>query len=221
MENDVDEVLCAINKVACFFGVALKTSMESHSNALLCCEKDCIIMNIGLNEDNDVWWEGIGYDSPGNLLITHALAIIGMILKTFQFLQFYLVTEALQQFLWLINHLIRIMTFWFDSIFESKITAATLDLKVGSIRSDSSAMLPFCDYHMGNYFQHWIDVERAYNPKTLFMDWFRNNKDGKWLWPGYDDNSSVLVWVEDKTGISIETQIGDVATLDAIQRLDA
>jgi len=108
------------------------------------------------------------------------------------------------------------------SIVGSEITAAALDLKVGTVRRDPFAMLPFCGYHMGEYFQHWIDIGKKTSadklPKIFMVNWFRK-KDGKFAWPGYGDNSRVLKWVFeacDGTAKKQETAIGFMPTPDAI-----
>lgn len=110
------------------------------------------------------------------------------------------------------------------SIVGSEITAAALDLKAGTIRRDPFAMLPFCGYHMGDYFAHWIRLgakaDSSKLPKIFFVNWFRKNSDGKWLWPGYGENSRVLSWIFDQcsgvAGKSVSTPIGFMPTLDAI-----
>ncbi len=111
------------------------------------------------------------------------------------------------------------------SIVGSEITAAALDLKVGTIRRDPFAMLPFCGYHMGEYFRHWLSMGNKTSPdklpKIFFVNWFRKTEDGKWLWPGYGENSRVLAWVFDRcagTGKAEKTAIGYVPTLDGITR---
>jgi len=113
------------------------------------------------------------------------------------------------------------------SIVGSEITAAALDLKVGSVRRDPFAMLPFCGYHMGEYFQHWINIGKKTSadklPKIFFVNWFRKTESGKWLWPGYGENSRVLAWIFDRcagTGKGVETPIGFMPTADAITRPD-
>jgi len=108
------------------------------------------------------------------------------------------------------------------SIVGSEITAAALDLKVGSIRRDPFAMLPFCGYNMGDYFQHWINIGKKTSPdklpKIFMVNWFRK-KDGKFAWPGYGENSRVLKWIFEAcagTAKKQETAIGFMPTPDAI-----
>nr|HPO48752.1 phosphoenolpyruvate carboxykinase (GTP) [Spirochaetota bacterium] len=109
------------------------------------------------------------------------------------------------------------------SIVGSEVTAAALDVKAGTVRRDPFAMLPFCGYHMGDYFKHWINVGSKSTedklPKIFFVNWFRKTKDGKWLWPGYGENSRVLKWIFERTenkGKFQDTQIGFMPTADAI-----
>ena len=111
------------------------------------------------------------------------------------------------------------------SIVGSEITAAALDLAVGTIRRDPFAMLPFCGYHMGDYFQHWINIGKTHDqsklPKIFSVNWFRKTDDGKWLWPGFGENSRVLKWIFEScagTAKSVETPIGIMPTIDAIDR---
>jgi len=110
------------------------------------------------------------------------------------------------------------------SVAGSEVTAAALDLKAGSVRRDPFAMLPFCGYHMGDYFAHWIETGKrtplAAQPKFFFVNWFRKTKDGKWLWPGYGENSRVLKWVFERcdgSGKAVETPIGWMPERDAIE----
>ncbi|MBN1607213.1 MAG: phosphoenolpyruvate carboxykinase (GTP) [Polyangiaceae bacterium] len=110
------------------------------------------------------------------------------------------------------------------SIVGSEITAAALDLKTGTVRRDPFAMLPFCGYHMGDYFRHWIGIgqrtEASKLPMVFLVNWFRRSAKGKFLWPGYGENSRVLAWIFDQCdgvpGKSIETPIGIVPVPDAI-----
>jgi phosphoenolpyruvate carboxykinase (GTP) len=111
------------------------------------------------------------------------------------------------------------------SIVGSEVTAAALDLKAGTIRRDPFAMLPFCGYHMGDYFKHWIKIgvnhDESKLPKIFFVNWFRKNEAGKFIWPGYGENSRVLAWIFDRcagTGKAVDTPIGFLPTPDAISR---
>jgi phosphoenolpyruvate carboxykinase (GTP) len=111
------------------------------------------------------------------------------------------------------------------SIAGSEITAAALDLKVGLVRRDPFAMLPFCGYHMGDYFAHWIKMGGrtpvSSQPRFFFVNWFRKTKEGRWLWPGYGENSRVLKWIFERcdgTGDAIETSIGLMPAPNAIER---
>jgi phosphoenolpyruvate carboxykinase (GTP) len=109
------------------------------------------------------------------------------------------------------------------SIMASETTAAAVGA-VGNLRRDPFAMLPFCGYNMADYFAHWLDVgaaapDRELLPKIFYVNWFRKDADGKWLWPGYGDNSRVLEWVFHRvTGKSdaVDTPIGWVPSTDAI-----
>ncbi|NLG39152.1 MAG: phosphoenolpyruvate carboxykinase (GTP), partial [Fibrobacter sp.] len=110
------------------------------------------------------------------------------------------------------------------SIVGSEVTAAVISDQVGQVRRDPFAMLPFCGYHMGDYFAHWIKMGKANPdkmPKIFFVNWFRKTKEGKWLWPGYGDNSRVLKWVCERCdgkGDAVETPIGFMPTATAIDR---
>lgn len=110
------------------------------------------------------------------------------------------------------------------SIVGSEVTAAVISDQVGKVRRDPFAMLPFCGYNMGDYFKHWIEMGAANPdkmPKIFFVNWFRKTKEGKWLWPGYGENSRVLKWVCERCdgeGDVVETPIGFMPTLTAIDR---
>ena len=108
------------------------------------------------------------------------------------------------------------------SIMGSEITAATIDKNIGKVRRDPFAMLPFIGYHVGDYLQHWLDIgqkEGANLPKIFYVNWFRKDQNGKWLWPGFGENSRVLKWIFERVsgeGKAIKTPIGYMPTDDAI-----
>ncbi|WP_010251175.1 phosphoenolpyruvate carboxykinase (GTP) [Acetivibrio cellulolyticus] len=109
------------------------------------------------------------------------------------------------------------------SIMGSEITAAAISANIGQVRRDPFAMLPFIGYHVGDYLQHWLDVGAKADadklPKIFYVNWFRKDKNGKWLWPGYGENSRVLKWICERVsgeGSAVKTPIGYMPTEDAI-----
>jgi phosphoenolpyruvate carboxykinase (GTP) len=110
------------------------------------------------------------------------------------------------------------------SITGSEVTAAVISDQVGQVRRDPFAMLPFCGYHMGDYFKHWINIGQSHDesklPKIFFVNWFRKDKDGKFMWPGYGENSRVLAWIFDRCDDkdnAVDTPIGKLPKSGAIE----
>jgi phosphoenolpyruvate carboxykinase (GTP) len=250
MKFGADGRLYAINPEAGFFGVAPFTSMDTNPNAMLSANSNTIFTNVGLTPDGDVWWEGIGHDMPAGTInwknkvhdpasgepCAHANARFtapanqcpvidkdwenpaGVPISAILFggRRPGTVPLAYEAFDW--NHGV-----FMGSIVGSEVTAAAIGLKAG-VRRDPFAMLPFCGYHMGDYFAHWVKMgEKASDktklPKVFNVNWFRKNAEGKWLWPGYGDNIRVLGWIfgrTEGTAEAVETPIGFVPAKGSI-----
>jgi phosphoenolpyruvate carboxykinase (GTP) len=250
MKFGEDGRLYAINPEAGFFGVVPGTSMSSNPNAMKCIEENTIFTNVGLADNGDVWWEGIGYDAPNHLIdwqhndwapdcgktAAHANArfttpasecpviapewedpkgvpISAILIGGRRQSTIPLVNES---FDW--KHGV-----FLGSIMGSEITAAAITDKVGQVRRDPFAMLPFMGYNAGDYLQHWLDIgektDKSKLPKIYYVNWFRKDANGKFLWPGYGENSRVLSWIIERisgTGKAVTTAIGNMPTQYAI-----
>src|SRR6185436_15277260 len=248
MKFGEDGRLWAINPEAGFFGVAPGTSMKSNPNAMKTIAANSIFTNCALTPEGDVWWEEMS-DAPPSLsdwlrrpwspasgrkaahpnarFTTPArqcpvispewesprgVPISAILFGGRRASVVPLVNEA---FSW--EH----GTF-LGSIMSSETTAAAAG-KVGALRHDPFAMLPFCGYHMGDYFAHWLatgaKADGAKLPRIFYVNWFRKGDDGKFLWPGYGENSRVLKWVFERVtgaGKAVDTPIGRLPAVDAL-----
>jgi phosphoenolpyruvate carboxykinase (GTP) len=248
MKPDAEGRLRAINPEAGFFGVAPGTNMQTNPNAMLSIEANTIFTNTAITADGDIWWEGMG-EAPEGLIdwkgqlwskdlgtpAAHpnsrftapasqdpAIAAewedpAGVPIDAILFggRRASVIPLIFQSRNW--DHGVFI-----GSILSSETTAAATGA-VGKLRRDPFAMLPFCGYNMADYFAHWLTFSDRFDesklPKIFYVNWFRKGEDGRWLWPGYGENSRVLEWVFERTagrGDAVETPIGFVPTTTAL-----
>ena len=249
MKFGEDGRLYAINPEAGFFGVAPGTSMDTNPNAMHTLASNSIFTNAALTEDTDVWWEEMREDPPEtvtswlgeewhpgdektaahpNARYTTPAAqcpIIdpnwenpnGVPISAILFggRRASTVPLAFEAFDWQHGTFI-------GSIASSERTAAAAGT-VGELRRDPMAMLPFCGYNMGDYFAHWLEMGKNTDasklPKIFYVNWFRKDTDGGWLWPGFGENSRVLKWIVERVsgkGQAVETPIGHLPAPGAI-----